>query len=262
MPIPYIDGQTPADIGPGVVTLPPRQQNVGTAAQGVDIGTFLLSGHPNDVLFVGLTNLLAQSDNFRFDAVTNSLTVVTADSTNNKPIEAREVTADQTTSLSLIRATRISTGAISGSFGTGISVELGENGGAAVQGSYFAAEYDGGSGTAEQRGVIGATSGGLPFAHTHFKADGSLSMQKTGGGLNLKEGANARQGVVTLVAGTKTVNTTKVTASSRIILARQATGGTLGNLSVGVITVGTSFVINSDNAADTSVVYYAIVESS
>lgn len=68
-----------------------------------------------------------------------------------------------------------------------------------------------------------------------------------------------RAGTTTLVAGTKTINDAHITATSVISLHRQAAGGTLGNLSVGTLTAGTSFIINSDNAADTSVVYYEVV---
>lgn len=67
-------------------------------------------------------------------------------------------------------------------------------------------------------------------------------------------------GTAVLVAGTVTVTHSFVTASSRIIIWRQVAGGTLGNLSVGTITAGTSFVINSDNAADTSTVGYLVIE--
>lgn len=71
---------------------------------------------------------------------------------------------------------------------------------------------------------------------------------------------NQPMGTAVLVAGTVTPLHTTVTASSRIFLSRLVAGGTLGNLSVGAITAGTSFVINSDNAADTSTVAYLILE--
>lgn len=71
---------------------------------------------------------------------------------------------------------------------------------------------------------------------------------------------NQPMGTAVLVAGTVTVTHSTVTANSRIIIWRQVAGGTLGNLSVGTITAATSFVINSDNAADTSTVGYLIVE--
>lgn len=66
------------------------------------------------------------------------------------------------------------------------------------------------------------------------------------------------QGSAVLVAGTVTVNTTEVLAGDRVILSRGTAGGTLGDLSVGTITAATSFVINSNNAADTSTIFWRI----
>lgn len=71
---------------------------------------------------------------------------------------------------------------------------------------------------------------------------------------------NQPSGTAVLVAGTVTVTHTLVTANSRIIIWRQIAGGTLGHLSVGTITAGTSFVINSSSATDTSTIGYLIYE--
>lgn len=62
-----------------------------------------------------------------------------------------------------------------------------------------------------------------------------------------------------LVAGTVTVNNTEVVLGDSILLTRVIAGGTLGHLSVGTIVNNTSFVINSDNAADTSTIFWEIV---
>jgi len=66
-------------------------------------------------------------------------------------------------------------------------------------------------------------------------------------------GANSF-GLVTLVGGTVTVTTTAVTAASLIYIWRQTVGATgaaaTGNLSVGTITAGVSFVINAWSATD------------
>jgi hypothetical protein len=70
--------------------------------------------------------------------------------------------------------------------------------------------------------------------------------------------AGVLAGRATLVAGTVTVSTGEVVANDNIILSRVVAGGTLGQLSVGTIVAGTSFVINSDNATDTSTVYWLI----
>ena len=89
-------------------------------------------------------------------------------------------------------------------------------------------------------------------------------------GTTTAAGANSA-GTVTLVGGTATISTTAVTASSLIRLYRQGVGATgaaaLGFISLGTITAGTSFVINSVQAAnatalqasDVSVVFWEIV---
>lgn len=101
------------------------------------------------------------------------------------------------------------------------------------------------------------------------QVDGNLSIFGTalvlgsaGGTLQIKEGANASSGVATLVAGTVTVPTTKVTANSRIQLTTQALGTVTSPKTVGVTarTPATSFVITSADATDTSVVAWHIIE--
>lgn len=79
-------------------------------------------------------------------------------------------------------------------------------------------------------------------------------------GLRVKEGSNARMGTATLVAGTVTVNTTAVTANSRVFLTAQTTGAGPGALRISARVAGTSFTITSTNAADTSSVAWMIVE--
>lgn len=74
------------------------------------------------------------------------------------------------------------------------------------------------------------------------------------------QSARAPSGSATLVAGTVTINTSKVTAVSRIFPAHQSPGGTLGALYVSARTPGTSFVITSLSGSDTSVVAWHIVE--
>lgn len=83
-------------------------------------------------------------------------------------------------------------------------------------------------------------------------------------------GANSA-GTVTLVGGTATISTTAVTAASKIRYSRQSVGATgaaaTGNLSIGTITAGVSFVINSVTPTDTtalatsdvSVIFWEIV---
>lgn len=87
-----------------------------------------------------------------------------------------------------------------------------------------------------------------------------LSIATVGYGLKVKEGTNATMGVATLAAGTVVVNTTKVTANSRVFITSEAPAGTIGFLSVSARTAGTSFTITSSNALDTSTVAWLIVE--
>jgi hypothetical protein len=67
-------------------------------------------------------------------------------------------------------------------------------------------------------------------------------------------------GVATLVGGTVTVSTPYVQTADKILICRNTPAGTVGDLSVPAASVvaGTSFVINSANAADTSTVNWAI----
>lgn len=90
--------------------------------------------------------------------------------------------------------------------------------------------------------------------------DDDFAILVAGKGLKIKEGANAKMGTAVLVGGAVTVSTTAVTASSRIFLTRQVVGGTQGHLSIGTVTAGTSFVINSSDGADTSTIAWLIVE--
>lgn len=74
-------------------------------------------------------------------------------------------------------------------------------------------------------------------------------------------GAADIAGTATLVAGTVTVPTTNITALSKVFFSRNTPGGTVGELSApgASIVAGTSFVINSDNALDTSTVNWWFV---
>lgn len=110
----------------------------------------------------------------------------------------------------------------------------------------------------------GTTSGGGTEAlridsAQNTKIAGSLYLNTAGSGLLVKEGSNATMGVATLVAGTVTVSTTKVTANSRIHITVSTAGGTQGFLSY-TISAGVSFTVTSTNAADTSTFNWLIVE--
>lgn len=87
-----------------------------------------------------------------------------------------------------------------------------------------------------------------------------LSITPAGRGLKIAEGANAKMGTATLVAGAATVATTAVAATSRILLTSQVDGGTPGFLRVSARVAGTSFTITSSAGADTSTVAWVILD--
>lgn len=105
----------------------------------------------------------------------------------------------------------------------------------------------GGSGTVE---CVGTT-----------RVTGDLKLTTAGNGLYVKEGANATMGRAVLVAGTVTVSTTKVTTTCEIFLQHRIKSGTVGVVTVGTVSAGTSFVINSEIVTDTSTISWLIVEA-
>lgn len=93
-----------------------------------------------------------------------------------------------------------------------------------------------------------------------LQINGSIALKTAGNKINIATGTNASVGTsAAMVAGTITISTTAVTASSKIFLTNAAPAGTIGVLSVGTITAGTSFVINSSSALDTSTVNWFII---
>lgn len=94
---------------------------------------------------------------------------------------------------------------------------------------------------------IGVASG------TSLSLSGALDIISTG--------AAPKAGQVTLVAGTATVNTTAIGASSLVFFQRVSAGGTIGISTTYTKVNGTSFTINSDNSLDTSTFNWWIVET-
>ena len=87
---------------------------------------------------------------------------------------------------------------------------------------------------------------------------GTLSAHNNAWKGNHGAGAYAEGGTAVLAAGTVTVNSDIIPAGAKVTLTRQVAGGTVGHLSVGTITAGTSFAINSSSATDTSTIFWKI----
>ncbi len=110
--------------------------------------------------------------------------------------------------------------------------------------------------------IIATQKAGTLTEALRITDQGQVVLQESGAGLSIKTGTNCKMGKSTLVTGTVTVSTTAVTASSHIFLTNNVVGGTIGELSVGTVVAGTSFVINSSSALDTSTIAWMIVEPS
>lgn len=111
--------------------------------------------------------------------------------------------------------------------------------------------------------LVGGGSTGVAIDATNAGFTRNIKLNTAGNGLYVKEGANATMGTATLAAGTVVVNTTKVTANSRIFLT--INGGTLTNVGaiyVSARTAGTSFTVSSLNILDASSFAWMIVEPS
>lgn len=107
---------------------------------------------------------------------------------------------------------------------------------------------------------IGSTNPGQ-----FLDVQGTIRVSKLGGTIAIASGSNGCQGQSTLSSGTVTISTTCAPATSQGIFLQDATTGTLVNVgtpTVGTVTGGTSFVINSSNTLDTSNVNWWIIKSS
>lgn len=122
----------------------------------------------------------------------------------------------------------------------------------------------GGAGSEASYMTFGTASAGAIVERVRIDSGGQVLIQTAGKGLSITEGSNCKMGVSTLVAGTVTVSTTAVTATSRIFITYQSLGTISLPAAIGVTarTAGTSFTITSATITDTSVIAWHIVEPS
>lgn len=116
---------------------------------------------------------------------------------------------------------------------------------------------------------IGTISGNLGIGSQapgqRLDVQGTVRLSLLGGTLAIASGTNGCQGQALLSSGTVTVSTTCTPSTSQGIFLQDATTGSLVNVgtpTVGTVTGGTSFVINSSNALDSSNVNWWILKSS
>jgi hypothetical protein len=107
----------------------------------------------------------------------------------------------------------------------------------------------------DQRG-LGTTSSTIN--HRWANSSNTVLMQLDDAGSVTLSGNIVGRAV--LVGGTVTVNTTAIQSADEIFLTNRITGGTPGLLSVGTVTAGTSFVINSASGSDTSTISWMIIK--
>ena len=126
-------------------------------------------------------------------------------------------------------------------------------------------------GNAMSEPISAATGGSFMWNFSgKTKFSGSIVLPFVGSGIEIKEGSNATMGTGTLVAGSATINTTKLTANSRIFIVRSLPSGTLGDIGEdsSLRTVGSSFIVKSMTLGsastisllDTSVFSWIIIE--
>jgi hypothetical protein len=112
-----------------------------------------------------------------------------------------------------------------------------------------------------------STVSGLPFVATGIMVQGSYFDQQTGnfvleGKISLSTtGTSPNAGNAVLVAGTKTVATTSVTAATIIMMTRKTAGGTVGTSLTYTLNPGVSFTITSNNVLDTSTISWILWSS-
>lgn len=116
----------------------------------------------------------------------------------------------------------------------------------------------------ERMRITSAGNVGLSSATPGQRLDvqGTIRISLIGATLGVVSGTNGCHGTATLSSGTATVSTTCTPASAQNIFLTDSGGGVLANigaLSVGTVTGGTSFVINSANALDSSNVGWIII---
>jgi hypothetical protein len=210
--------------------------------QKVSIGTGAASTSMLDIKGAGTTSATFAQKTFQSDGTTLTSSIDDA----GNVVFKNSITVGN---LSYTTAANYGTLSLNGSGGAEIDFKTG---GAVSWGIYNI-------GSASLRFFSGSTDY-MIITSVNVQIAGDIKSTIVGKGLYLKEGTNAVMGTSTLVAGTVTVNTTKVTANSRIFINISTPGGVQGITSY-TISAGTSFTVTSTNVADTSSFNWVIIEA-
>lgn len=191
-----------------------------------------------EVLDVAAGNIIS------INGTTNQITVTTVAGVATVSLPAAITTPGSLTTTTSLSATTTITA------GTGITSTTGNI--VASAGNVSASgTVTGGTGVTATTGNLTATAGNLALNGVGSKVV-----------INVAAPSTSSVGTsVAMTAGSVTVSTTAVSASSKIFLSANTAGGTPGvlNAPTGSITPGVSFVINSSSGTDTSTVNYWIV---
>jgi hypothetical protein len=225
----------------------PAPSTLPVSSGGTGTSTAFTTG---SVVFAGTSGVYSQDNsNFYFDDTNNRLAVGTNDTTGGTNAAISAVSSTTTAIKFQGNSTGVKGILYSDASNIGVLDTTGNNGLLVTPGT----SLDLRTSTSTPRLTI--SNAGDVTINTH-----DLIINTAGKGLKVKEGSNAKMGRAVLVGGTVTVSTTAVASTSEIFLTNRITGGTIGSLSVGTVTAGTSFVINSTNVLDTSTICWLIVD--
>lgn len=241
-----------------------RYPNTGGGGGGVTIGNAITGGTANRVLYEGAGNTLSETSSLTFDGTNLFMPHVT-----NSAVYNTGALGTGLGSAFNPGYVGLYSGGVLMMYASGVSVST--NGHSFImEGGNFG--YDQTNLYPPGRAAIG--SGGLlvgldsgttnPAEKLDVRGNavvtGNIKINTAGSGLFIKEGSNAKMGITTLVSGVATVNTTAVTASSRIFLTIQVPHGNTGALFIVSRVPGTSFSISSSTVLDLSDVAWIIYE--
>lgn len=241
------------------------------AALGIDTGNVLWLSSPSNIRFYP-SNSITSAGQWAYATANNDavrgLHLNSPSSTNNTESQLLIAgTGSQSYTISFGLNPPLSLPTQAGARGAGKKIVLQETNNTFINTESAIGRETGFMWLCDPGGIKLYTNNLTATARVQIDSNG-LTINQAGGGLLIKEGSNATMGQATLVAGTVTVSTTKVTANSRIMLTAQNNSGTEYGIVKVSARAATSFTITSYRgnntttvaAGDTSNVAWQIIE--